>query len=109
MTRIRENFAPKKKNRLRVGSETREQVEGKCYAFDDSFEHEAWHDGSSTRIVRELCVCQRLRDSCERAFVTHVRESVECYAFDDSVCVRERVRDSCARAFVTHVRESVEY
>ena len=34
----------------------RESVE--CYAFDDSFEHEAWHDGSSTRIVRGLCVCQ---------------------------------------------------
>lgn len=38
-------------SRLRVGDDTREQEEGKCYVFDDSFEHEAWHDGASTRIV----------------------------------------------------------
>ena len=38
-------------SRLRVGDDTREQEEGKCYVFDDSFEHEAWHSGGSTRIV----------------------------------------------------------
>jgi len=38
-------------SRLRVGKETRYQEAGKCYVFDDSFEHEAWHDGSSTRII----------------------------------------------------------
>ncbi|CAM9775442.1 unnamed protein product, partial [Ectocarpus fasciculatus] len=31
-------------SRLRVGSETREAVEGKALVFDDSFEHEAWND-----------------------------------------------------------------
>ena len=53
-----------------------------CDLFDDSFEHEAWCDGSSTRIVRELCVCRRVqdfacarvRDAYEREFVTHMRE-----------------------------------
>ncbi|EKX52170.1 hypothetical protein GUITHDRAFT_102072 [Guillardia theta CCMP2712] len=38
-------------SRLRVADEVREQEEGVCYVFDDSFEHEAWHDGTSTRIV----------------------------------------------------------
>lgn len=38
-----------KGSRLRVGGDTREQAEGTCYVFDDSFEHEAWHDGDSTR------------------------------------------------------------
>jgi len=98
-------------------------VSHECDLFDDSFEHEAWCDGSSTRIVRELCVCQRVRDSYEIEFVRHVRESVKCYAFDDTfeqeawhdgsstrivreLCVCQRVRDSCVREFVTHMRES---
>lgn len=38
-------------SRLRVGEETRQQQEGKAYVFDDSFEHEAWHDGNETRII----------------------------------------------------------
>lgn len=36
---------------MRVGDETREPEEGKCHIFDDSFNHEAWHDGDKTRIV----------------------------------------------------------
>ena len=36
---------------MRVGDETREQEEGKAYVFDDSFEHEAWHDGEETRLI----------------------------------------------------------
>ena len=30
---------------MRVGDETRTLEEGKCIIFDDSFNHEAWHDG----------------------------------------------------------------
>lgn len=40
-----------KGSRLRVADETKEQQIGKAYVFDDSFEHEAWHDGSETRII----------------------------------------------------------
>jgi ornithine lipid ester-linked acyl 2-hydroxylase len=36
---------------LRVGTETRPWQEGKCFIFDDTVEHEAWHHGSSPRIV----------------------------------------------------------
>ena len=36
---------------IRVGSETRTWVEGQALLFDDSFEHEVWHHGSSDRIV----------------------------------------------------------
>lgn len=35
---------------MRVGDETRELEEGKCIIFDDSFNHEAWHNGEQTRI-----------------------------------------------------------
>ena len=36
---------------LRVGDETRQWEEGRCLVFDDSFEHEAYNDSDSTRIV----------------------------------------------------------
>lgn len=39
------------KSRMRVGETIINQEEGKAYAFDDSFEHEAWHDGPNTRIL----------------------------------------------------------
>ena len=37
--------------RIRVGDEVREWVAGKCLIFDDSFEHEVWHDGTDDRVV----------------------------------------------------------
>lgn len=36
---------------LRVADQIVRGAEGKCFVFDDSFEHEAWHKGDSTRIV----------------------------------------------------------
>ena len=35
---------------MRVGDETVYLEQDKCIIFDDSFNHEAWHDGDSTRI-----------------------------------------------------------
>ncbi|KAL1523260.1 hypothetical protein AB1Y20_018210 [Prymnesium parvum] len=37
--------------RIRVADVTREWQSGECLVFDDSFEHEVWHDGHSDRIV----------------------------------------------------------
>jgi len=37
--------------RIRVTNETRQWIEGKFIVFDDSFEHEVWHDGTSLRLV----------------------------------------------------------
>lgn len=36
---------------LRVGSEILTWQEGKCLIFDDSFEHEVWHEGAADRVV----------------------------------------------------------
>ncbi|XP_054707090.1 aspartyl/asparaginyl beta-hydroxylase-like [Uloborus diversus] len=36
---------------IRVANETRKWEEGKVLLFDDSFEHEVWHNGSSYRLV----------------------------------------------------------
>jgi hypothetical protein len=38
-------------SQLRVGDETRGFEEGKIAIFDDSFNHEAWHNGPTTRIT----------------------------------------------------------
>jgi len=37
--------------RMRVADETRPTVEGQVFGFDDSHEHEVWHDGTETRIT----------------------------------------------------------
>jgi len=37
--------------RLRVHDEIKELKQGEAYVFDDSHEHEAWHDGEETRII----------------------------------------------------------
>jgi aspartate beta-hydroxylase len=36
---------------IRVAEETRKWEEGKVIVFDDSFEHEVWHNGSTYRLV----------------------------------------------------------
>ena len=36
---------------FRVGGETREWVEGRAFAFDDTIEHEAWNDSARRRAV----------------------------------------------------------
>src|SRR3990167_5818665 len=36
---------------LKVAGETRALEAGKAYVFDDSFEHEAWHEGEHTRVI----------------------------------------------------------
>lgn len=37
--------------RIRIGTEIARWREGECLVFDDSFEHEVWHDGDDERIV----------------------------------------------------------
>ena len=36
---------------IRVGEEVRAWRAGECLVFDDSFEHEVWHNGTSDRVV----------------------------------------------------------
>lgn len=36
---------------LRAGETTVQLEEGKGYVFDDSFNHEAWHNGKQTRVI----------------------------------------------------------
>ena len=43
--------------RIRVGDETRPWVQGKVLVFDDSFEHEVWHDGPEDEGDRIVLIC----------------------------------------------------
>ena len=42
---------PQEKIRIRVGNDFRHWEEGRCMVFDDTFEHEVWHEGDSERVV----------------------------------------------------------
>ena len=43
--------------RLRVGPQTESWREGRCLIFDDSFQHEAWHDAASAENVDGSASC----------------------------------------------------
>jgi aspartate beta-hydroxylase len=58
--------------RLRVGSETREWIQRGWLMFDDSFEHEVWHDGDRTRVVFILDVYHPDLTEAERAWVDNL-------------------------------------
>ena len=51
---------------FRVGGETREWVEGRAFAFDDTIEHEAWNDSDEVRIVLILDVWNPYLTEVER-------------------------------------------
>ena len=55
---------------FRVGGETREWVEGRAFAFDDTIEHEAWNRGERRRAVLILDTWNPHLSERERAAVT---------------------------------------
>jgi len=60
---------------FRVGGETRQWVEGRAFAFDDTIEHEAWNDSDQLRAVLILDVwnphiAPHERDLVSRFFAT---------------------------------------
>ena len=55
---------------FRVGGETREWVEGRAFAFDDTIEHEAWNDSDRRRAVLILDSWNPHLDEAEREAVT---------------------------------------
>lgn len=85
-------------SQLRVGEEIRAQKAGSCYVFDDSFEHEAWHQGATTRItlivdfwhpdlsdaeVKFLTLLQNSKMRYERALSEHDPDKDNFYSIID--------------------------
>ncbi|WP_298189538.1 aspartyl/asparaginyl beta-hydroxylase domain-containing protein [Novosphingobium sp.] len=55
---------------FRVGGETREWVEGKAFAFDDTIEHEAWNTSDARRAVLIIDAWNPHLSERERAAIT---------------------------------------
>ncbi|WP_353205127.1 aspartyl/asparaginyl beta-hydroxylase domain-containing protein [Sphingomonas sp.] len=69
--------------RLRVGGETRVPREGETLIFDDSFEHEAWNDGASTRVVLLFEIWRPELSLDEREHLTQIFEAIDLYDMGD--------------------------
>jgi aspartate beta-hydroxylase len=61
---------------IRVGPQTLTWQEGRCIVFDDSFEHEVWHNGTRPRLVLLLDVLYPALDEGQRARALAQRRSV---------------------------------
>jgi aspartyl/asparaginyl beta-hydroxylase (cupin superfamily) len=68
------------KCRLRVGNETRDWVEGKGWAFDDSIEHEAWNESDGTRVILLFDVWRPELTEDERALVVALFEAIDAHS-----------------------------
>lgn len=64
---------------LRVGADTHEWREGELVIFDDSFEHEAWNRGTSTRTVLLFEIWKPEIAPDERADLTRLFEAIDAY------------------------------
>jgi tetratricopeptide (TPR) repeat protein len=65
--------------RLRVGNEERTWEEGKALIFDDSFEHEAWNEGSETRVVLLFEIWRPEINEEERAALIAMFEAITSF------------------------------
>lgn len=61
--------------RFRVGSDAREWVQGKAWAFDDSINHEAWNDSDLPRAILLFDVWNPLLTPIEREMVRVATET----------------------------------
>jgi aspartate beta-hydroxylase len=67
------------KCRLRVGNETRDWVEGKGWAFDDSIEHEAWNGSDRTRVILLFDVWRPELTEEERQLIVSLFEAIDAH------------------------------
>jgi len=66
--------------RFRVGNETRDWVEGKGWAFDDSIEHEAWNGSDRTRVILLFDVWRPELTQEERGLVVSLFEAIDSHS-----------------------------
>jgi aspartyl/asparaginyl beta-hydroxylase (cupin superfamily) len=62
---------------LRVGHEVRTWEKGRALIFDDSFEHEAWNRGPSTRVILLFEIWRPEISAEERAALTRLFETID--------------------------------
>jgi aspartate beta-hydroxylase len=66
--------------RFRVGNDTRDWVEGKAWAFDDTIEHEAWNASDRTRVILLFDVWRPELTEEERALVVSLFEAIDAHS-----------------------------
>jgi aspartyl/asparaginyl beta-hydroxylase (cupin superfamily) len=105
------------KARMRVGERILNWVEGECLVFDDSFEHEVWHDGDSPRLVllvdmlhpalaaeeRAALLSQAEPSHAERARTFLERSELEQVRFDGAGELRVRLRGETEKRVRRHM------
>jgi aspartate beta-hydroxylase len=64
---------------FRVGSETREWVPGKAWAFDDTIEHEAWNESDVPRAVLIFDIWNPFLSAAERDLIRAAMEVIGRY------------------------------
>jgi len=67
---------------LRVGNVTRAWTRGELLIFDDSFEHEAWNDADTDRVVLIFDVWRPELSQLDRDAVNALFETVDAYGDD---------------------------
>lgn len=65
--------------RFRVGNEVREWEEGRLLIFDDSIEHEAWNEGSETRVILLFEIWRPEISGAEQEALTAIFEAIVEY------------------------------
>lgn len=65
--------------RFRVGNDVRTWEEGKCWAFDDTIEHEAWNTGGKLRVVLIFDVWRPELSEEERGMVQALFDTIDAY------------------------------
>ena len=68
------------KCRFRVGNETRDWVEGRGWAFDDTIEHEAWNASDRTRVILLFDVWRPELTDEERRLVVSLFETIDAHS-----------------------------
>ena len=64
---------------FRVGNDTREWVEGKFWAFDDTIEHEAWNKGTEDRYILLFEIWRPEITEIERDLIGKILMSIDAY------------------------------
>ncbi len=68
------------KCRFRVGNDTRDWIEGKGWAFDDTIEHEAWNGSDRTRVILLFDVWRPELTGEERRLVVSLFETIDAHS-----------------------------
>jgi len=64
---------------FRVGNDTREWVEGKFWAFDDTIEHEAWNNGTEDRYILLFEIWRPEITEVEQDLIGRILSSIDNY------------------------------